>query len=260
MGRRIIVTALLSVFVAVTVTVVTCLSPLFAVYDFRVEGNQFYDTDQIIINSGLRARQNGFLALKGGNILRIVALRCSAAEDAIAAACPYIKNVQARYVPPDAIHIKIAERSKSFVIPYQGSGLLIDGEGVVVDITGDYIRAGLPVTTGISVSGYEIGGPADVDDSLKMENALLVINALKQVDRESEEPLSGRVDGIDVSDPRDVILRISGGIDVRLGDGTDLYYRVSAVKEIITHGISEGETGVIVFTNGARPVFKPGMI
>ena len=235
------------------------LSPYFAISEIEVTGNSLYSDSQIISMSGLSLGQNGFSSLKGGGILKRFSFRCAGAEEAVASACPYVRTVQIRYAMPAEIKIEITERSKSVILPYSGAGLLLDGEGVAVDIMKDYSRSGLPVAAGITVNNYEIGKPVDVDvgDDMRIEMALLVANALRQVDRDSAEALAWRITSIDVGDLRNITLNMNNGINVNLGDGTELYYRVSAVKEILEHGIGEGEEGVIIFSNNARPVFVP---
>ena len=242
----------------VTTVLILCATPLFSVTDIEVNGNSYYSKNLIINKSGLFIGQNGFSTLLGRNPVKMMSLRCSGAELEVTAACPYVKTIQARYIPPHTVRIDIEERSKSVIIPFYESGLLIDGEGVVVDIVKDYGLSGLPVALGLGVTRYSVGKKLEADDDLGVETVLAVINALKQADRDGgDEALAWIVTSIDVSDPRSIILGLNNGIKVNLGDGTDLYYRVNATKEIITHGIDGGEKGVISFINGARPVFAP---
>jgi len=241
-----------------TIALLIIATPHFSISEIKVSGNNYYSDSQIVAKSGLRTGQNGFTALRGNNIFKIISFRCDAAEDSVISACPYIKSINIRYILPAAIQIEVEERNKSVVIPYFGTGLLIDGEGVVVDIVRNYSQTGLPVASGLSVSRYEIGKAIAVRDELKIDAILSVVNALRQADRDSDEALAWRISEIDVSDMKNILLKINNGIDINLGDGTELYYRVSAVKEILVHGIDEGEEGVIVFSNGARPVFVPG--
>ena len=233
-------------------------TPLFSITGIEVSGNHFYDKSQIVIRSGLHVGQNGFAALRGGNPAQLASLRCAQAEREVASACPYIKAAHVRYMPPHTIIIDVEERSKSVVVPYFESGLIIDEEGVVVDIVKDYRLAELPVAYGLPVSGYEMGELLAAGDKAGVGTVLELINAIRQVDRDSDEVFAWKIDSIDISDPRNVKLALNNGISVNLGDGSDLYYRLSMTKEIVAHGIGEGEPGEISFSNGARPVFAPG--
>ena len=249
---------LLCFVVAAAAAFAVCASPLFKITGIEVAGNSYYKKSHLIEKSGLYLGQNGFLSLSGGNAVKIIALRCGGAERAVLSACPYVRSIQARYVPPNTIRIEIEERDKSVIVPYYSSGLLIDDEGVVVDVVRDFRQSGLPVVNGMAVGNYEIGKTLRTAPEDKIESLLLVISALRQADRESGEGLSPLVEAIDVSSSKNITLSLSNGIVVNLGDGAELYYRVSAAKEILAHGIAEGETGTIKFYNGARPVFSPG--
>jgi cell division septal protein FtsQ len=233
-------------------------TPLFSITEIQVSGNNYYTKSQIVSKSGLQTGRNGFAALLGKNIFKVFSLRCADAEQAIASAFPYVKTVHARYSLPRTIVIEVEERSKSFIAPYFGSGLLIDGEGVVVDIIRDYGQSELPVAAGLSIKHYEIGKTLTQEDEAGIEAVIFIVNALRQADRDSDEVLAWNIEVIDVGDRDNMLLVLNNGITVNLGDGTELYYRVNAAKEIMAHGIGEGEEGAIVFSNGARPVFVPG--
>ena len=247
----------LVVLLVLTICLIIGATPHFSISKIEVSGNQYYNKAHLITKSGLQIGQNGFTTLGGDNIMKILSFRCSSAEKAVASACPYVKSIQVKYVLPDIVRIEIEERSKSVVIPYFESGLLIDGEGVVVDIVRNYRESELPVVLGLPVANYEIGVSIPAGESAGVETLLSIVNALRQVDRDSSEALSWEIATIDIRDQKNIMLGINGGIDVNLGDGTDVYYRVSAVKEILSHGIKTGEKGVIIFSNGARPVFVP---
>ena len=257
-NRRIIGRFLLVFVFFLTIILLLCVTPLFSIADIEIYGNDYYNNNQIISKSGLYVGQNGFSALAGKNIFKSLSLRCAAAELAVASACPYVKSVQARYILPRTIRIDIEERSASFIAPYFGSGMLVDTDGVVIDSVRDYFNAGLPVAIGLSVTRCEIGEPLIDGAGWGIETILSVINAIKQADRDGDEEQAWVVDTIDINDHRNIIINIDNGITVNIGDGTDLYYRVSAAKEIIAHGVEKGRSGAIVFSNAARPVFIPG--
>ena len=255
--RRIIGRVLFALIIAITIALMLVSTPLFSISEIVVNGNNYYSSSAIISKSGLRIGDNGFSTLLGGNALTFIAFRCTPAEQAIISSCPYIKTIHARYELPRTILIDIEERNSSFIVPYFGSGLLIDGEGVIVDIMRDYRQSELPVAQGLPVERYDIGKSLITGDDLRVSMVLAVINAIKQADRESDDTMAWKVSEIDVSDLRSIMISMSNGIQINLGDGTEMYYRVSAAKEIMSYGIVEGEDGLIIFSNGARPVFVP---
>ncbi|MDR3120757.1 MAG: FtsQ-type POTRA domain-containing protein [Clostridiales bacterium] len=244
---------------ALTALILTLLSasPLFSVSEIEVRGNLYYSENQILTKSGLRTGQNGFTALRGKNLLKLLAFRCAAAEQAISFACPYVKSVQVHYKLPNKISIAVEERSKSVVVPYFDSGLLIDEEGYVVDILKNYRSAELPVAVGLSFADYALGKKLVVADEAGIEAVLTIINALRQADRDSEDVFAWKVRSIDVRNRMNIRLTLDDGLSVDLGDGTDIYYRVSAAKEIVFHGLEPGAVGLVCFSNTAKPVFIP---
>ena len=232
-------------------------SPIFAISTIEVSGGNFYKDSQIIDLSGLALGQNGFTSLFGDDLIKMFSFRCSEAERRIAESCPYIKNVQVKYSIPDVIVIQIEERSKSVVVPYVESGLLIDEEGYVVDVIKSHRQSDLPVINGFTFDKYELGKKLAVRNEKCLEVVLSIINALRQADRDTPEKLSYEIELIDVSDSGSIKLLLNSGLLVNIGNGEDVYYRISATKEIIFNGLEPGAKGIVDFSNNAKPVFIP---
>jgi hypothetical protein len=248
---------LLVSFIAALTLLLVSLSPIFSVSAIEVHGNQYYSDDQIIGKSGLRVGQNGFSALLGGDVLKSLAFRSASAERGIAQACPYVKAVRVQYELPRLIRISVEERSKSVVAPYFDSGLLIDEEGYVVDIVKNVGDSGLPVVNGLSLEKYELGKKLPVKDEAGIDAVLALVSALRQADRDSGDVLAWEIKSIDVSDLKNIRLFLKSGLAANLGDGDDIYYRVSALKEIVFSGLEPGAAGLVDFSGGARPVYTP---
>ena len=257
-GRRVAGRLAFVFLIALTAALLLGATPLFSISQIEVGGNYFYSDSQIIAKSGLKAGQNGFAALRGRNVAKILSFRCAEAEQAILNASPYIKSSNVRYVPPRTIRIDVEERAKSVVVRYFESGLLIDEEGVVVDVIKNYRQSELPVVLGLPAAQYEIGKAFAAGGDAGLATAIAIVGAMRQADRDGDEQLTWKINAIDVADRRGILLELDNGVSVNLGDATDLYYRISAANEIIIHGVEKGETGVISFANGARPVFVPG--
>ena len=232
-------------------------SPLFSLSEIEVSGNGLYKEEQIIEKSGLEYGQNCFSALIDKNILKALSLRCSSAEYNIVSTSPYIKSVEVQYHLPDKITIHVEERSKSVVVPYFESGILIDEEGYVVDIIKNFKQTELPVVTGFSFEKYDLGKKLVVKDEDSIELVLTIINALRQADRNSTRKLAYEIQSIDVTDINSVKIHLKSGLTVKVGDGTDIFYCVSATKEIVFNNLEEGVKGIIDFSNNAKPVFIP---
>jgi cell division septal protein FtsQ len=156
-----------------------------------------------------------------------MALRCGVAEGLISDMFPYVKEVRVSYGLPNSISIEIDERNKSVVVPHGGDMLLIDEDGVVVDILKNDRATGLPTVKGLPFSGYKVGERIGVppEGEQKLASLLSVVNALRQADRDSDDDdvFAWKLETIDVSDLKNIVLALRGGtIELHLGDGKDL--------------------------------------
>ena len=230
---------------------------LFSISAIDVTGIQYYSKSQIIDISGLSIGQNGFQALGMQNIFDFFALRCTKVEKDIIESCPYVKKVYAKYRMPDKILIEIEERSRSVVIPYQGFGLLLDDEGYVIDVVRDHQDTGLPIVRGVSFDKYALGSKLVAESDMYIDIVITLISAIRQSDMDTADKLSNVIDSIDVSDLKNIKLFIGDRFVVNLGDGSDIYYRVSALREIYYDGLTSGERGIIDFSRGNKPFFEP---
>ena len=232
-------------------------SPVFSIACITVTGNDHYDASQILSECGVSLGENGFSALfAGGSPTRIAALRIANVEDAILEAFPYIKSARARFAPPRDVDIEVEERSKSVVVPYLGSGLLVDEEGFVVDVVKDVQSTELPVVSGLDFDQYRLGKRLDVHNTDGAEAMIAIVGALRQSDRDGEE-LSWEIQTIDVSDRKNVLIRLKSGLVVNLGSNEDIYYCISATKEIVFRGLARGAKGLVDFSRGPRPIYIP---
>ncbi|MCL2163138.1 MAG: FtsQ-type POTRA domain-containing protein [Oscillospiraceae bacterium] len=254
-----VVRTLIITFIFLFLLVALAYSPLFSISGIDITGVQYYSKRQIVENSGLVIGQNGFMALSGKGVLNYFSLRCTEAEESIVESSPYVKKVYAKYKLPDRIVIEIEERSRSVIIPYQDLGLLVDEEGYVIDIIRDYQDFGLPVVKGVEFDGYSLGKRLVVKNEQHLDMVITLVSALRQSDRDSDGEgfLTYVVSLMDISDLKNIKLFIGNEFVVNLGDGKDIHYRISALKEIYFRGLSEGEKGLIDFTVGDRPVFIP---
>jgi len=235
------------------------MSPLFSIRSVVVVGAEYYGADEIARRSGLSEGQNGFRALAagGGSILDALCLRYGGAERGIAAACPYVKDVAARYEPPWTVRIEVEERTTSIVAPLMDSGLLVDEEGYVVDIIKDYRQSDLPVVLGVELARYALGEKLAVQDAPRFEAALGVIAAVRQQDQGSERDMGADVASIDVTDMQDVRLALKSGLVLKLGDLSDVHYQLTFAREIVYGSLAAGSKGVLDLSTGSRPVYMP---
>ncbi|HOO13167.1 MAG TPA: FtsQ-type POTRA domain-containing protein, partial [Bacillota bacterium] len=92
----------------------------FSIKDIRVQGNSFVDEQEVIRYSGISPGMN------------ILSLKLKEAAEALQIH-PYILSAKIQRIMPDTIEITVKERDLVGYLPYLGSYLLVDSEGVPED-------------------------------------------------------------------------------------------------------------------------------
>ena len=76
-------------------------------------------------------------------------------------AIPYVKDVNLRLLLPDKIEIKYEERVPYMLISYLESYLVVDKQGVLLEIKKENDLEELPIIYGIELDDYELGKMLD---------------------------------------------------------------------------------------------------
>jgi len=253
--RRFWLRLILILLLTAAVLIPMALSPLCNISRIEVAGNRHYMSSEITDVIDIGVGENGFKII-GRDILGLFTFRCKKAEADILKKCTYVKSVVVKYLVPDKIHIMIEERNPMCAIPHLGSYLIMDDEGVIIDIVADAKDQNLPVVKGIRFESYEMGQALKLDNSDSMENIYTLINAIKKSDDGSSYKLEEMVDYIDVSETKEVSLLIDSRIVVNLGDLRDLDYRISVLKYILQNILKSEDRGILDFTAGEKPIFR----
>jgi cell division protein FtsQ len=117
-------------------------------------------------------------------------------------ALPWIADVQLRRVLPSTIEVTVTEREPVGIARVGRRLYLVDGDGVLLDDYGPRFSAlGLPIIDGLAGRG---GAIAEVD----RRRASLATRLITQVSRHEE--LAERLSQIDVRDPEDAVVLLSG--------------------------------------------------
>jgi cell division protein FtsQ len=215
----------LLVFAAVLFVVIAALSsPLFAVKEIVIIGNEAVSADIIAATAQLSEGQNIF-AFDAGGAKKLLQEH------------PYIKSVDINKDYPDKITVTIVERKPRAYVEFKSvaSYLLIDETGLVLE-SSSYAAEELPVIVGLKLKDIILGQPLAAEDTKSFENVVLLSNLFDKYE------LTGRI-RIEVSDEEDFHLYISN-IDVQLGGIEDADTKISMVKAILPN-IPEGARGFL---------------
>lgn len=168
-----------------------------------VEQAGIFRIDRIVIQGNRRLAHEQVLGqlqgLRGQNILgvRLEAWRQRLRES------PWINDAALRRVLPSTIEVTVTEREPIGLGRMSGTLYLVDGSGAVIAEYGpDYADLDLPIVDGLA-SPTPAGHPMVDDARARLAGQLLA--ALR-----SRKDLARRVSQVDVSDPQDAVVVLSG--------------------------------------------------
>lgn len=240
----------------IATAVLLALSPLFEIAGIEVKGAVHYTDESLIGISGVVKDINGF-KLAGSSLGNMLTLRVGSAEKLITQECPYIKTVKVRFVLPNSIVISVSERTPAAIIDYNGTSLLLDNEGYVLEALNVGDSKKLPLIIGLKFSGYELGKKPEYENIDALKTAFRVFAEIQAFDRNKTDKLFPKVDSVDAGNTDAVVLSLESRVRVNLGDLQDLNYRLSSTKTIFEKNIKKEDKGILDFTSGENPVFTP---
>jgi cell division protein FtsQ len=247
---------ILTLGLTVTVIVFIALSPLFDIKDIEVKGASHYKSEELKNISAVNIDENGF-KLIGSSLSNIFSFRIGSAEYRLKSNCPYLSEATVRFVVPSHTVITVKERTQYALVAFEGTSLVIDKEGFVLETVSPDKKFTLPYINGLKLKDYKTGSKLKLDNTESFANALSVIDIIQEMDRKEGTDLYKRVDSVNAGDLQDISVSLDKRVIVKLGDLDDLNYRISAANTIFTKNIRKDQKGVLDFTSDVNPVFSP---
>jgi cell division protein FtsQ len=210
----------------------------FSIKDIRVQGNSFVDKQEIMRYSGISPGMN------------ILTVKLKEAEEAIKTH-PYILDTQVQRIMPDTIEITVKERDLVGYIPYLGSYLLVDSEGMVISATARVPVEGLPVYKGIKVQDFQANEILDIDN-IQIFDKIIYISKCIANNLAGYAPIE-----VNIENPEDIIIRLGDRFALRVGDTEDLDYKLEYSNTILEKLYSQEVGGEIDVTHGGNAFFRP---
>lgn len=239
-----------------TITIVyASLSPFFYIKRITSDGTEHYSGEVLAAASGIRTGRNGFRLLFGSSTFTGI-FRIGDAEENIIRSCPYVREAKVTYVIPSTIHIEAVEREPAALLDMNGTGLLIDREGFLLEIEPDAEYQNLPVIRTVQLKYADPGSKLDIPDDM-LVTAFKVIDTIREVDDANGDKLIEEIDYVDAGDPFNIYISIGSRIKVNLGKAVDLHYKINAASSIIRKNIKKTERGTLDFSADTDPVFTP---
>ncbi len=238
-----------------TTIISLALSPLFNINSIEVTGTARYEHSGIIGTAGLVTGVNGFKAI-GRSMHDIFTLSYGNAEKAILDKYPYIKSAEVRFAVPDRIKITLREREPMAFISCEQGNIIIDDELYVLEMTGKNQPEGLLMIKGLEFEGFEVGRALDIENKYNYDQALVLLNKVRESDDRNEFKLYGLISAVDASDAARLALLWDSRINANFGELEDVDFRINFFRYIVSKSLKKQDKGFLDLTI-ENPSFIP---
>jgi cell division protein FtsQ len=164
---------------------------------------------------------------------------------------PYVKMIKIKRGIPNRVVIDIIEREIMAYVPYVGSYLNIDDEGMILEINPAIKRPDLPVIKGLKFDTFKVGDHLSIENKDQFSTIIMLIKEIKSAG------MLNLVSEIDVLDLSDIKLKIKDGIKANLGGADNMNYKINFAKSIVEDVKKQSLKGTIEMSHKGNPVFKP---
>jgi cell division protein FtsQ len=213
-------------------------STLFNTKTINVTGNNRVSQQEIIRISGLNYQQNIFRINTKETMKNIFQ-------------SPYVEKIKIRRGLPNIINIDIIEREPIVLVPYVGSYLYVDSQGIVVEINASIEGMKLPVIKGLKFNTFKLGEEIKVENKLQLTSVIKLINEIKKAG------LNQEISEINAEDILNLKFTTKSGIKVNLGDDSNINTKIPLAKAILQDLGSKKLKGTVEMGHKGNPVFKP---
>ncbi len=224
--------AVVALLVSAALATLILHSPLLAVTEVQIRGLEHLSPDDV------RER----LALEGRNMLVLPV------EEIISTlqSDPWVRRARLQRQLPGTIRITIEERRPSVVWQVGARQFSVDEDGTVLAEAGE--GAGLPIVRDLD------GMPPGIGDRVDEGTVSLVL----QLARELPAELGQRPSSLEYTRDGGLVVTTDDGREARLGDGTDLRWKIAVWKGILEQAQASKLTARhIDLRFGDRPYFRP---
>lgn len=174
-----------------------------------IEGNEHMSRDEILALVGFNDQSS---------VLDVLLNRVNTVKNKL-----YVSKLVVDYISLRQIHIQVYEKDIIGYILYMGKYICIDANGYIVDYT-DTPDDKRPKIMGLDLTTFSIDKPIEVSNKI-----VRTIDSIYRNSLSFEVP----IEWIDFQflNGNQIILK-KGGVDIRIGDGSDLEEKFNALKEV----------------------------
>ncbi|OPJ56859.1 cell division protein FtsQ/DivIB [Alkalithermobacter paradoxus] len=165
---------------------------------------------------------------------------------------PYVESVNIKRIFPNKIFIDLVERVEICAIPYMGSYIIIDEQGTVLKVEENISNVDKPLLTGVNFDNFNLGKKIDIEDKKLLSKILDLLNSC------SSANILGNISEINVDENMNIKLYTLQGIEVLLGQGEDINYKMFQLSKIMVDLHTKDITsGIVDMKFNGYPVYRP---
>jgi cell division protein FtsQ len=214
-----------------------CYTFLFNISEIRVSGeSDQYTAEEIVTASGIS---------KGDNLLR---LNVKEKEQNILNELLYIETAEIDRDFPSSLEIKVSKCVPAYNIVYDNSCLLVSQKGKIL-ADNSFITEGLPIFYGYEPSETTPGKMLSTEDEQKYD-------AFSQFIEQMSETQAVQITSVDMSDKYSILINYSNGIIFKMGNWTDIVYKLNMAQDVMQNENVVGKTGYITMIGTNQCSFR----
>ena len=158
--------------------------PQFYVSTIQINGKRIVTEEQVLSIGGLKEGSHLFQGVSGA-LKDLFQLRHRNAEKALMENLPYIKNIEIKSIFPSILSVTLEERVEVAYIAISDGCVIIDSEGVALEVLGSAGERGIPVIQGITANKVQLGQKTAVDLQSSLSDAIVLLNDIINADRDT---------------------------------------------------------------------------
>lgn len=213
------------------------MTDIFEVEDVILRGQIDLEREDIIYSGNIEIGRNIFLQPPGS-------IKKNLSSN------PYIESAIVKRSFPNKFLVDIVERREFASIPYMNNYVIINEKGVVLAVR-ENIEADIPILTGVNIETLKLGDVIDFGDEYLKRRIFELLTACKN------QNTFGNISEINIYNDGEIKLYTIVGIEVVLGEGEDLDYKMKFLNKILIDLYNKNiRTGVIDMSHGGSPVYR----
>lgn len=158
--------------------------PQFYVSSIKITGQRVVTEEQVLSTAGLSTGPHLFQGVNG-SLKDLFQLRHKKAEEMLLENLPYIKAVKIRSVFPSVLSVVLEERVEVAYIAISDGCVIIDSEGVALEVLASRGSDGIPVIEGVAALEMRLGSVIAVDLPDALSDAIVLLNDIINADRDT---------------------------------------------------------------------------